>query len=66
MTKYTILFIENFKALRGEKSVNQIAKETGIPQATLNRYANGTSEPKTSEIMTICKNLNCTPNDILL
>lgn len=62
---YIKLFTDNLKYLRGTKSINQLAKQTGIPQATLNRYQLGKSEPTWTNLLKICEALKCTPNDFI-
>ncbi len=66
MQNYKQNFIDNFHYLKGNKSINQIAKETKISQPSLNRYANGTIEPTLTNIMKLCEYFKCTPNDLLL
>ena len=38
VSKYSINFAENLKALLGNKSQTEFAKEIGIPQQTISRY----------------------------
>ena len=41
---YVERFANNLKTLIGNKSVNQVAKEIGIQQVTLQRYVRGKNE----------------------
>ena len=63
---YKDIFISNLKFYKGNKSENQIAKESGIKQQMINRYLKGESEPSLTKIMKLCEYFNCTPNDLLL
>ena len=38
MNKHIVTFSKNLKALLGNKSISEFAKEVDIPQATISRY----------------------------
>lgn len=65
MKDYKKIFIKNFEFMKGNKSINQIAKDTKISQPSLNRYAKGTIEPNLTIIMKLCEYFECTPNELL-
>lgn len=46
-------FADNLKTLIGDKSVNSVAKEIGIPQQTLQRYVNCEREIKLDNLIKI-------------
>lgn len=62
---YKEIFITNLKIMKGNKSENQIAKESGINQQMINRYITGKSEPTLNAIMILCEYFKCTPNELL-
>lgn len=55
---YKEKFARNLKALIGEKSQSQIAKEIGISQQTLSRYISGQIEIGLENLVKIAKYFN--------
>lgn len=60
-------FAANFKALRVQAGLNQIAlaKLLGIAQPAVARYESGIREPDLDDLMSICDRMNTTPNEML-
>lgn len=65
MTNEVKKFTRNLKAYRNGISINELAKITGIPQPTLNRYQQGKSEPTLTNLVKIAKALEITVNDLI-
>ena len=60
-------FAANFKALRVQAGLNQLAlaRLLGIAQPAVARYESGIREPDLDDLMAIAEKLNTTPNDLL-
>lgn len=62
-----LIFSQNLrKALEDNKMTQQtFADQIGISQATVNRWLNGVNEPDFATLLTVCRILNISPNEIL-
>jgi putative transcriptional regulator len=50
-----------------DKSIYQLQQETGITYPTLHKITNGKVEAISFKVLEkLCKNLGCTPNDLLV
>lgn len=62
-----LIFSQNLrKALEDNKMTQQtFADQIGISQAMVNRWLNGVNEPDFATLLTVCRILNISPNEIL-
>lgn len=63
-----MLFCEKMKAMREERglSLKDLSGMTGISEATLERIEQGNALPNLEGLLSICRAMEVTPNDILL
>ena len=64
--KNTLVFQKNIKRLLIENDLNQaeLAKKTGLSEATISRYINGSRLPAARVTSKLTKALNCSYNDL--
>lgn len=61
-------FSKNFQAIIKQKGLSQleIAEKSGIHKQTINRYVNGKTDPRWSELVKLADVLNCTLDSFLV